>query len=127
MLANRILLIEDEVDLLDMFAEQLTADGYQVDKFADPIQACSHFEKNPIKYRLIISDLRMPSMTGLELIKKINKINIDVKIILMSAFEIDTFGSDLKEITIEGFLKKPMHLNQLLSMVESCVITSVIT
>ena len=91
-----------------------------------PLQ-CSYFEKNPIKYRLIISDLRMPGMTGLELIKKINKINRDVKILLTSAFEIDTFRSDLKEITIEGFLKKPMHLNQLLSMVESCIITGVIS
>jgi DNA-binding response OmpR family regulator len=45
MFTDRILLVEDEGDLLDMFSEQLTLSGYSVDKFADPIQACSYFEK----------------------------------------------------------------------------------
>ena len=120
-LGNKILLVEDDADLAELFSQALTRGGYTVDKFTNPVEACSSFEVNPTKYRLVISDVRMPEMTGLQLVKKINEINKDVKVLLMSAFELNSMGSDLKELTIEAFLEKPMHVNQLLSVVEKSI------
>jgi two-component system cell cycle sensor histidine kinase/response regulator CckA len=117
-LSNKILLVEDDADLAELFSQALTSEGYTVDKFTDPVKACSSFEANPSKYQLVISDVRMPGMTGLQLVKRINKINRNVKVLMTSAFELNSLGSDLKEVSIEAFLEKPMHMNQLLSVVE---------
>jgi DNA-binding NtrC family response regulator len=119
--SNKILLVEDDHDLAELFCQSLASGGYSVDKFTDPVEACSSFEANPTKYQLVISDVRMPGMTGLQLVKRINEINRNVKVLLMSAFEINSLNSDLKELTIEGFLEKPMHVNQLLSVVEKAI------
>jgi DNA-binding NtrC family response regulator len=115
------LLVEDDDDLAELFSQALTSGGYTVDKFTDPIEACSSFVANPTKYRLVISDVRMPGMTGLQLVKRTNEINRKVKVLMMSAFELNSLGSDLKEVNIEAFLSKPMRVNQLLSVVEKSI------
>jgi DNA-binding NtrC family response regulator len=119
--SNKILLVEDDADLAELFSQALTSGGYTVDKFTGPVEACSSFKANPSKYQLVISDVRMPGMTGLQLVKRINEMNRNVKVLLMSAYELNSLGSDLKEVTIEAFLKKPMHVNQLLSVVERSI------
>ena len=58
-------------------------------------------------------------MSGLVLAKKLKEINRDVKIFLMSAFEIkEGYDTDLKEIGLKEFLQKPFHMQQLMDMVE---------
>jgi DNA-binding NtrC family response regulator len=118
---SRILLVEDDSELAELFFQVLSTGGYKVDKFTDPMEACLNFEKNPIKYQLVISDVRMPGMSGFELIKRINQINRKVKVLLMSAFEVTNLSSELKEVSLEKFLQKPIHINQLLSTVENCL------
>jgi two-component system, cell cycle response regulator CpdR len=120
-LSNKVLLVEDDADLAELFSQALVTGGYTVEKFTDPLEACSHFEENPTKYKLVISDVRMPGMTGLELVKRINEINRNVKVLLMSAFEVNSQSSELKELTIEAFLKKPMHVSQFLSVVKKAI------
>lgn len=123
--SNRILLVEDDADLSDLFSEALTSGGYLVDKFTNPLEAFSKFEENPTKYQLVISDVRMPGMSGFELVNKINEINSNVKVLLMTAVEIDSrLNSELKEVSIESFLRKPIHIHQLLSTVEKCIMAN---
>jgi two-component SAPR family response regulator len=59
-----------------------------VDEFINSSQALEHFLEYPNDYCMLVSDIRMPSPTGFELAKEIYKINPDVKILLMSSFEI---------------------------------------
>lgn len=54
---SRILLIEDDEDLLQLFADALVESDYYVDKFTDPLKAFSAFEQNPDGYDLILSDI----------------------------------------------------------------------
>ncbi len=65
-------------------------------------------------------------MSGIELLKKIQEINQDVKLILMSAFEINT-DSDLKELGLSDFLQKPIHMDKLIDVVKNCESYSVTT
>jgi DNA-binding NtrC family response regulator len=58
----------------------------------------------------------MPQMSGLELVKKINQVDKDVKVLLMSAFEMES--DNLKELKLHEFLQKPLHIEQLINTVK---------
>ncbi len=69
---------------------------------------------------LVISDLRMPSLNGLELLKKVKKLNPSVRTILMTAFEIDDklLQQYLRSKIINAFLQKPIQIKDLLLEVD---------
>ena len=70
-------IVDDEIDTTKIFNDALcgTIDGITVLTFNDPVIALQHFTDNKENYALIISDLRMPNLNGLELLKKIKKLN----------------------------------------------------
>lgn len=110
------MIIDDEIDIINLFKEILTKAGYHVEGFNDPLKALAECNINHDKYVLIISDVRMPKMTGIELVKKIAEIDDNIKVILMTAF--DVTGEELKEVEIEKFLNKPVHLKKLVDIVK---------
>jgi len=108
-----IAVVDDELDIAQLFRDALqTTNGFTIFAFTEPQTAFEHFELNREDYTLIISDLRMPSINGMELIKKIKELNPYIRTILMTAFEIndDLFYEYAKKELINGFLQKPIHL-----------------
>ena len=82
-----IAIIDDEPDLAYLFKEALSQiDGAEVFAFTDPLLALEHFQANHQNYSVIISDYRMPTMTGMELLSKIKDVKPAVTRIMMSAF-----------------------------------------
>jgi YesN/AraC family two-component response regulator len=81
-----------------------------------------HFEKNRTNYQLVITDWRMPNLNGLELLKKVKKLNSNVRTILISAYEVENepnFKRLLEDGIIDKFIQKPMTMNYLCREVES--------
>lgn len=113
---QKIMIIDDEIDITNLFKEILTNAGYRVDCFTDPLKALAECKLNHTKYVLIISDVRMPKMSGIELVKKIAQIDNNIKVILMTAF--DVTGEELKEVKIEKCLNKPIYLKKLVDIVK---------
>ena len=106
---------------MNLFRDYLSdVKGIVVFTFTDPKIALHHFISNKSEYFLVISDLRMPGLNGLELLKKIKTKNHKVRTLLMTAFEIDdpVFEEYRKTGIINDFLQKPIHLNDLGSIVE---------
>jgi len=121
-------LVEDESGLMELYSDVLCSAGHEVDGFADPSVAYSHFQENSGLYDAVISDVRMQGMSGIQLTKKLKEIRNDIQIFLMSAFEItEEHNSDLKEIRLKEFLQKPFHMQQLVAMVEKHMGQKVIT
>lgn len=116
MLRQKIMIIDDEIDIANLFKEILINAGYQVEAFTDPLKALDECKTNHEKYVLIISDIRMPKMSGIEFVKQISEIDNDIKVILMTAF--DVRGEELKEIKIEKFLNKPIYSKKLVDIVK---------
>ena len=114
MVAKAIAIIDDEVDLVDLFQEILESDGYKVSAFIDPIQAFSILEKKIQEYGLILSDFRMPNLNGYELCTKLRQLNPKLEVILMSAY--DMMECDTSKFTI---VKKPILMAQLLQIVRN--------
>lgn len=131
MLNNRIVsIVDDELDIALFFCDALrTINGIQVFKFTDPILALEHLKINAKDYMLIISDLRMPIINGLRLLRTVKDLNPLIRTILMTAFQID--DSLFQEYTtkgiINGFLQKPIDLKQLLAEVNKQMVVARIT
>ena len=110
-----ILVVDDHEEIADLVKYQLLKDGYSVHEFYDPLVALDYFRENSKKFALVIADVRMPSMSGIELVSKIKEIKQDVKAILISAFERDTIDDEVNRfnVEIEEIFQKPILLKKL--------------
>jgi two-component SAPR family response regulator len=114
------MIVDDEYDLVNLIKEFLQRNGLQVSAFTDPIVALEDFKINCKNCSLILSDIRMPGMNGYELIRKAKEIDNQIKVVLMSAFEIQEkeFHNLLPDIKVDAFLQKPFSLQKLNDMVQ---------
>jgi DNA-binding NtrC family response regulator len=126
---NKIVsIVDDEIDITELFHDALRSKITEISvvSFNDPVIALEHFIDNKKNYALVIADLRMPGMNGLELLKKIRKFNPKVRTILISAYEVDNdpvFRGFVKEGVIDKFIHKPITIRGLCQEV-SCQINS---
>jgi DNA-binding response OmpR family regulator len=121
---QKILVLDDDFDLSNLVKNILQRDGFKnAFAFTDPLLALEHFRINQKDYSLIISDVRMPTMNGFEFVREARKINPKVKILLMTAFEIDDkeFARVLPKPKIDGLIRKPASSKQILSTVSSII------
>jgi DNA-binding NtrC family response regulator len=110
--------VDDDVGTATFFHEALrqNIDGISVFSFTDPVEAFEHFIENKENYVLVISDLRMPGLNGLELLKKVKTSNPKVRTILMSAYnfeEEEKFQQYMEEAVINSTIEKPVTMNRL--------------
>ena len=111
-----IALVDDEQDILCLFKDALKPiKNMKIFTFTDSVLALEHFALNKSYYALVISDLRMHGMDGIELINKIKSINPYVRATLMTAFQLDDtmFKDYAQKQIINGFLQKPIRISEL--------------
>ena len=111
-------IVDDELDITELFHDAVcdSIDEVSVVSFNDPVIALEHFTQNKERYALVISDFRMPNLTGLELLKKVKKFRSNVRTILVSAYEVEynaVFQRYMQESIIDSFIEKPVTINQL--------------
>lgn len=116
--AKIVSIVDDELDITELFHDAVcgSIDGISVVSFNDPVIALEHFTQNKERYALVISDFRMPNLTGLELLKKVKKFKSNVRTILVSAYEVEynaVFQRYMQESIIDSFIEKPVTINQL--------------
>ena len=117
-----IAVVDDDIDISILFRDALhQMNGISVVNFTSSIIALEHFTINESNYLLVISDLNMPGLNGMELIKKIKDMNPFVRTILITAFEKDEniFREYIENEIINGFLQKPVRLDDLLAEVNT--------
>jgi DNA-binding NtrC family response regulator len=110
-----ILAVDDEFDIVRIIKLSLKRYGFDVFAFTDPYMALEHFKINSKDYDLVISDIRMPGMNGFEFARRIKEINPTMKILFMSAFDINDIElpTDLGSTNIHGFIQKPISAREL--------------
>ena len=118
---NKIVsIVDDELSTTNLFYEALrTISGIDVFRFTDPIEALDHLKMNKRDYAVMMSDLRMPVINGVQLLQAVKDLNPLTRTILLTAYNID--DSLLREYTekeiINCFLQKPIGIDQLRSEV----------
>jgi DNA-binding NtrC family response regulator len=111
-------IVDDELDITQLYQDAIYGhiNGISVVCFNNPITALEHFIENKKDYALVISDLRMPNLNGLDLLSKIKMLNSNVRTILVSAYEIKedkAFQKYVKDGTIDLFIEKPIPIDWL--------------
>lgn len=121
--AYSILVVDDESELATLFKTFLDKEGHTAISFTDPTLALEYFKQTPDKHSLIITDLRMPSLSGLQLAKKIRKLNTDIKIFLMTAFDTKDLENQVeyKEARIDKLIQKPIRFSDLRRLVNDAL------
>jgi len=113
--AGKILIVDNELQSAVTIKIALDSDGMRSDAFNDPQKALEQFKLRPDDYLLILSDIRMPAMSGFEFVRQIRKIRPEASVILMTAFEIDTseFVKVFPSTKVDGFIQKPFSMDAL--------------
>ena len=119
-ISRSIIVVDDELELASLFKAFLKNEGYDVISFTDPVLALEYYKETVDKHSLIITDLRMPGICGIDLAKNIRHINNRVKIFLMTAFETVDFkdNEDFKKAKIDRLLQKPIRFSDLRQMID---------
>ena len=115
---RRILLVDDEVDIISVFKMILEMNGYEVDAYTNPSTALDNFKSS--FYGLLLLDIRMPTMNGFELYRKMREIDEQVKVCFITAFE--DYREEFKESfpmldEYKYFIRKPKAIEDLVNHV----------
>jgi len=108
-----ILLIDDEVAVAKMEQQLLERQGYSVTTRIGSIEALEAFKANPDKFDLIVTDMTMPNMTGIQLAQEIKKIKVDIPIIICTEFSKQLTDEKCHALCINGLVMKPVIINEL--------------
>jgi DNA-binding response OmpR family regulator len=119
--ARSVIVIDDEPELANLFNAFLIKEGYNVITFIDPVLAFEYFKKTSDKHSLIITDMRMPGLSGIDLAKRIREINSKIVIFLMTAFDISDLKDqpDFKLARIDMLIQKPVRFSYLREMIHN--------
>jgi len=117
---RRIMVVDDEFDLAFVIRRYLEKWGFEVDTFTNPLYAYEIFKMNPDRYSLLLTDIRMPEMTGIRLAKLVQEIRPRIKVVIMTAYEItpNELSEHLPSISHDDILQKPFKLLQICTAVK---------
>jgi len=124
--AYNILLVDDEPDILSTFKTFLLAahEGYNVDAFTESQKALQQFaQANPSYYDLVVMDIRMPGLNGLQLYYRLKAMNPTIKVLFVSALDAaQEMMSILPGVKLDDVVQKPVSQEQLLYKVKTALV-----
>ena len=111
----KILLAEDDNDMRRFLARALTKAGYEVVSFDNGKAAYDRLREEP--FELLLTDIVMPEMDGIELARRASELDPDIKIMFITGFAAVALNSDSEAPKNAKVLSKPVHLRELVNEV----------
>jgi two-component system, OmpR family, response regulator ChvI len=114
----KILIVENERDVLRTFEKGLTYNGFEVEAFEDPLKALAKFMPNT--YDVLILDIRMPTMNGFELYRELRKRGDKSIVFFITAFDVyyEEFKRIFPDVDVKHFIKKPILIKELAATID---------
>ena len=116
---QRILIVEDEAQMCDLLDSFFTEKGYRVTTVQKGEEAVARLEEEG--YALVITDIKLPGMSGLELLARIRLDWQDVAVIIMTAFSSISSAVEAMKLGAEDYIGKPFQLDELVITVEKAL------
>jgi|Deesub1362A_J573_1020465.scaffolds.fasta_scaffold00007_246 DNA-binding NtrC family response regulator len=108
---KRILFVEDEAPLA-FFVSQILGSDYEVESVRTAEDALEKWKENP--YELLVTDIRLPGMSGLELVAHLQREYPDIKFIIVTAYDSFDIRDKVKKLDgLKGFFPKPFSIEEL--------------
>ena len=114
---ERILVVDDDADLVEMYQSLLSQHGYQVTSFVRGADALEHFQANPDAFDVVITDHIMPGMSGVELAKKLLEMRPGIPILLSTGLGRQSAQPHVLDVGIKERLLKPTPLRELVAAI----------
>jgi DNA-binding NtrC family response regulator len=108
---ERVLLIDDEQDFMDVLAERMRDRGMQVSTTTSPVEALDRAEAE--SFDAVILDLMMPEMNGLDALTRLREKNPDLQVILLTGHATVEKGIEAMKLGALDFLEKPIDIQAL--------------
>ncbi len=116
---ERILVVDDEEQMRDLLVKVLERKGYQVSVCGNGVDALAFLEREPAD--LVVTDVRMPGLSGMEALRAIKELNPDIVVIIMTAFgSIDQAVQAVKEGAYD-YINKPFKIDEMLLTIEKAL------
>ena len=115
----RILVVDDEPMVLEVNAEILNQLGHETIGARDGLDGIIKFNANLGSIDMVLTDLKMPKVSGVTLAFRCKSIRKNIPVVIMSGFGMDDVHDDFK-MCIELYIQKPVMLKDLLSVLETC-------
>jgi CheY-like chemotaxis protein len=111
-----ILLIDDDEDILFTFTSIIQNEGFKTTSISNPIKALNYFSQiDPYHYDLIVMDIRMPGLNGIQLYFKLKVMNPDIKVLFLSALDaVEELLSIFPEVKSSEIIRKPIESKDLI-------------
>ncbi len=114
---GKIMVVDDEKNLLDIFAFNLKGMGFEVNMFATPIDALKEFKDHHYEYKFAISDMQMPKMNGLEMTNAFHTIDKNFPVVICSGSNNVVSKQNIEDFNLAGYLPKPVDTDELKELI----------
>jgi len=110
---EHILLVDDEAPIVHLEKQLLERLGYSITSFSSSMDALAAFKTDPYQFDLVITDMHMPQVTGMQLAEKMNAVRPDLPVILCTGFSERINKENAAASGIRGLLMKPLVMRDL--------------
>jgi len=117
---NKILIVDDEIHVVRLIQEFLTMKGYEVYTAADGTEAIQKVQE--LKPHIVLLDMIMPGIGGIDTLKEIKKIDPDIAVIMVTAVNDEELAKRAVQLGAYDYITKPINIDYL----ETCVLVKMI-
>ena len=114
--ALSVLVVDDNEAMCENVKDILQSEGYQTHCVHDALTAIEHVKKSPPD--IVLMDVRLPDMSGVNAFKEIKKIAPRVAVIMITGYSVDELIAEAMEAGARGYLKKPLDFHRLFALIE---------
>jgi len=115
----QILIVEDDEAMREFLCQAISRSGYYVEAVPDGTEALRRIEES--YFDLLLTDIRMPGLDGLELVRLARRRYPNLGVLLVTAYVQDALGASDFDGAAVGVLSKPFNLSELIDRVETCL------
>lgn len=115
----RILVVDDDQDVCDYLRDFLVREGHRVTTLVKPMDALLEIKEG--RYQVVLLDIRMPELDGVQLLRQIRAVDSDICVIVMTAFPSVDSAIDTMKADAFDYLRKPFDNAQLRAVIERAV------
>ena len=116
----RVLIIEDDEEMRSLLKDFFVEEGFETDSVSSGYDAFGIITKKP--FDLVVTDIRMPGLTGLDILPRIKKIQPEVAIIVITAFGTEEVRRKAFERGAKAYLEKPIHFQELRGLIHDVIL-----
>jgi DNA-binding NtrC family response regulator len=120
-MAKCIYVVDDEPKIGNLFSNVLERDGYQVESYLNPLSMLEALEEGATPPDVVVADMMMPEMDGVELMETLQERDVDVPVIIMTAHSSVQTAVEAMQQGAFHYLQKPVNLEEMRALLEKAI------